>query len=94
MKLIWLPAARRERQHQIAYIGEENPDAAIEIGTAIFRAVENLLDFPQMGRLGRVKGTRELIVSGTPFLVVYRVQPDAIFILRLLHGAQRWPDRC
>ena len=93
MKLIWLPTARRERESQIAYIGEQNPDAAVEIGATIFRAVENLRDFRQMGRPGRVKGTRELVVSGTPFLVVYRVQPDSVFILRLLHGAQRWPDR-
>lgn len=93
MKLVWLPTARRERESQIAYIGEQNPAAAIEIGATIFRAVENLLEFPQMGRLGRVRGIRELVVSGTPFLVVYRLQPDSVYILRLLHGAQNWPDR-
>ena len=86
-----MPEARREREHQIAYIGEDNPTAAIEIGTAIFRAVENLIDFPRIGRPGRVTGTCELVISGTPLLVVYRVAPEAVLGLRLLHGAQRWP---
>ena len=86
-----MPEARREREHQIAYIGDNNPGAAIEIGDAIFRAVGNLLDFPHIGRPGRVTGTRELAISGTPFLVVYRVAPEAVLGLRLLHGAQRWP---
>jgi len=46
-----------------------------------------------MGRLGRVKGTRELVVSGTPYVICYRVEPDAVVILRLLHGAQKWTGK-
>jgi toxin ParE1/3/4 len=46
-----------------------------------------------MGRVGRVAGTRELVLSRTPYIVIYELRgPDEeIYILRLLHGAQRWP---
>ena len=48
---------------------------------------------PQMGRTGRVAGTRELVVPGTPFVVAYRVQRRRVTVLRVLRGAQRWPRR-
>jgi toxin ParE1/3/4 len=44
-----------------------------------------------MGRPGRVTGTRELVISGTPFVVIYRLQEQSIEVLRLLHSAQQWP---
>ena len=91
MRITWLPIAARDRQNQLAYIGERNPSAAISMGDAIEAAVRNLVDHPRMGRLGRVKGTRELVVTGTPYVIIYRVEPDAVVLLRLLHGAQRWP---
>ena len=91
MRIEWLPNAARDRESQIAYIGERNPQAAIGMGDAIQAAVRNLVDHPRMGRPGRVKGTRELVVSGTPYVIAYRVEPDVTVILRLLHGAQRWP---
>jgi toxin ParE1/3/4 len=50
-----------------------------------------LLAHPQMGRPGRVAGTRELVISSTPFVVIYRLQGQSIEVLRLLHSAQQWP---
>jgi toxin ParE1/3/4 len=47
--------------------------------------------YPEIGRPGRIAGTRELRITGTPLLLVYRLEPEAIVVLRLLHGAQRWP---
>jgi len=91
VRITWLPIAARDRQNQLAYIGERNPSAAISMGDAIEAAVRNLVDHPRTGRLGRVKGTRELVVTGTPYVIIYRVEPDAVVLLRLLHGAQRWP---
>ncbi len=93
MRVEWLPAAERNRENQLAYIGERNPWAAIEMGDAIEAAVHHLADNPHMGRLGRGKRTRELVVSGTPYVIAYRVEPDAVVILRLLHGAQKWPSK-
>jgi len=63
------------------------------MGDAIEAAVRNLVDYPHLGRPGRVKGTRALVVSGTPYVIAYRVEPDAAVILRLLHGAQQWPSK-
>lgn len=58
----------------------------------IARAAESLLAYPNLGRQGRVRGTRELVVLGTPFVIPYRVKEGRIEILAVLHGARRWPD--
>ena len=91
MSIEWLPEAVRNRGAQLAYIGERNPAAAVEVGDAIERTISRLADYPESGRPGRVPGTGELVVTGTPFIVVYRVEAATIIILRVLHGAQRWP---
>ncbi|MEK7438045.1 MAG: type II toxin-antitoxin system RelE/ParE family toxin [Pseudomonadota bacterium] len=93
MKLLWLRGAIADRDAQIDYIAQENPTAAIEQGDRIEHQVSQLIDHPEMGRPGRNKGTRELVVSRTPFIVVYRVKPRAgrIELMRVLHGSQQWP---
>lgn len=91
MRIEWLPEAHRSLTPQIAWIADHDPWAAIDIGDAVEVAVGRLADFPAMARPGRVPGTRELVVTGTPYLVVYRLGPDRITVLRVLHGAQRWP---
>jgi toxin ParE1/3/4 len=91
VKVEWLPAAEENRSSQLAYIGERNPWAAIDMGDAIESAVLRLAEQPRSGRPGRVAGTRELVISGTPYVIAYRVEPAAVVILRLLHGAQKWP---
>lgn len=58
----------------------------------IRQAVSHLDRQPRMGRLGKLEGTRELVVPGTPFIVVYRVANGVVEILRIIHGAQHWPD--
>jgi toxin ParE1/3/4 len=93
VRLEWLPIALRDRDSQIAYIAERNPWAAIDIGDTIEVAVGRLIDYPHSGRPGRIAGTRELIIGGTPFVIAYRVETGAVVILRLLHGAQQWPSR-
>jgi len=91
--LRWLPRALRDRDAQIDYIAERSPRAAIEQGDKIAHQIDTLLDHPKIGRLGRVAGTRELVISGTPFIVIYRLRPRAqrIELIRLLHGAQQYP---
>ena len=58
---------------------------------AIYDAADFLKDMPHRGRSGRKQGTRELIVSGFPFIVIYRVGKEAVEIVRILHGSQQWP---
>lgn len=91
MRIAWLPAAQRSLEAQLAWIADRDPWAAIDVGDAIDAAVSRLADFPTIARAGRVAGTRELVVIGTPYVVVYRVDPEAVRILRVIHGAQRWP---
>ena len=61
------------------------------MGDAIDFSVGQLADHPRLGRPGRVRGTRELVVAGTPYVIAYRIEADAVVILRLLHGKQKWP---
>lgn len=75
-----------------AYISEENPDAAARTVMRVLEAIEGLLEFPNIGRPGRVPGTRELVVSRTPFIAVYKVKSNVIWVLRVIHGARRWSD--
>jgi toxin ParE1/3/4 len=49
------------------------------------------LTFPHRGRPGKKENTRELVLSPLPYIVVYRIAGDAVNILRILHGAQKWP---
>jgi len=75
-----------------AYIARDNPPAADRQVERVLAAVAGLLRFPEIGRPGRRAGTRELVVSRTPYVVAYRLRADAIEILRVMHGRQRWPD--
>ncbi len=73
------------------YISQDNPEAARRVVSRLWTAVKTLAQQPEMGRPGRVYGTRELVVSDTPFVVPYRVVGSEIQILRVLHGARDWP---
>ena len=91
--LVWLPEASLERFKQLDYIAQDNPLAAADQDDEIERQVDALLQaHPKLGRAGRVKGTRELVISRTPFIVAYRLKAQRIEVIRFLHGAQRWPD--
>jgi len=73
------------------FIALDSLQAAERMAARVKEAVEYLTEFPNMGRPGRVSETRELVVSGTPFIVIYRVKAPAIEILRVLHHAKKWP---
>jgi toxin ParE1/3/4 len=90
-RIEWLPAASTHRFEQLDYIAQDNPLAAISQDEHIEHQVNMLMQHPEMGRIGRKKGTRELVISRTPFIVVYRIQGTRIEIIRLLHSSQQWP---
>lgn len=92
MHLRWSAFARADREAIFDYIEADNPRAAVAIDERIRARVMGLAQFPQMGRPGRVEGTRELVISGTPYIAAYRIDGEAIRILRVLHGAQQWPE--
>ena len=91
MNIVWSPEAIEDLASLRAYIAEDNPAAVRRV--VLDKNVEQLLpDNPQIGRAGRVPGTRELVVPRTPYIVPYRIQHTKIQILRVYHGARRWPD--
>jgi toxin ParE1/3/4 len=91
--LEWLPTAQRDFDDLVDYIANDHPIAAIEQGDEIEAQTSLLKDHPRMGRPGRVKGTRELVIVRSPFIVAYRIKGKSVQILRVLHGAQQWPER-
>jgi len=93
MRLDWLPRALLDFNEIIDFIAVDDQVAAIAQGDEIESQVAGLLDNRHLGRQGRVKGTRELVVVRTPYIVAYRVKKEAIQILRILHGARLWPAR-
>ncbi|HWZ43548.1 MAG TPA: type II toxin-antitoxin system RelE/ParE family toxin [Candidatus Saccharimonadales bacterium] len=93
MRVKWLTTALRNLDIEAEFIARDNPAAAARVVASIRDSVESLTSFPAMGRAGRVPGTRELVVSGTPYIVPYRVRGDEIQILRVFHGARKWPRR-
>ncbi|HEY4899813.1 MAG TPA: type II toxin-antitoxin system RelE/ParE family toxin [Terriglobales bacterium] len=92
MRVRWLRIARANLNAEAEYIAQDNPGAAARMVLRLVQAVERLKTHPGMGRPGRVSGTRELVVPGTPYLIPYRVRGDSIEVIRVLHSAHRWPE--
>jgi toxin ParE1/3/4 len=93
MQIRWSPAATEDLFHIVEFIRRENGSAAQRVAKTIYDHVSSLSSFPQLGKQGRVDGTRELSVPSLPFIVVYRVFQDAVEIAGVIHGAQRWPPQ-
>lgn len=92
MKIEWHPRAAADLVELVTYIATESPEAAYRVHDEIQRQIGLLLMLPEMGRLGRVPGTRELVITDTPYIAAYRFGRDKVTILRLLHGARKWPS--
>ena len=91
MKVTWSSTAIEDLKNLRTFIGQEDPAAAEATGHKILVSVEQLLAFPGSGRPGRVPGTRELVVTGTPYVLPYTVVGQEIRIAAVLHGARKWP---
>ncbi len=94
MRLVWTRRATRHLQAAYDYWArEKSEDAADKMQERIFSAVELLQNHPELGRQGRVPGSRELVLTPTPFVIAYRVRREKIEIVALLHAARKWPGR-
>jgi addiction module RelE/StbE family toxin len=93
LRIRWTRRASEQLEAAFDFVSEENVSAAEKQGKIIERAVEQLTDFPEMGRPGRVYGTRELLIQSTPYIAAYRLNGSIVEILALLHGARRWPTQ-
>ncbi|MGO4334794.1 type II toxin-antitoxin system RelE/ParE family toxin [Labrys sp. KB_33_2] len=90
MRIVWRESALADVERAIGYITLESPGNAEQQLSRIEQRVQVLVDHPRMGRVGRVTGTRELVVPRTHFVIAYSLGED-VELIRILHGAQQWP---
>lgn len=87
----WTKRALENLIEEARYIAERDPDAADRTLERIGNAVKTLAQYPAIGRPGRVAGTRELVIAGTPYIIPYRVRSQQVEILRVFHSSRKWP---
>ncbi|MGH2376309.1 MAG: type II toxin-antitoxin system RelE/ParE family toxin [Vicinamibacterales bacterium] len=92
MKVVWFPRALNDISNIEHFIEQDNPTAARRVEQRIKGVVRLLGEHPHMGRPGRVSGTREFVVSGTPYIIAYTVFGDRVAILAVMHSSRQWPD--
>lgn len=92
MKIVWTDPARQDLRDIFEFIAEDNPKAARSLLAEIKERVCVLVNQPQLGRGGRVEGTRELVLTGTHYILPYRVKDQQIQILAVFHTSRKWPD--
>jgi len=93
VKLIWSPEARIDLREMVLYLSAKNPYAAKALYQRIETVATEIIDTPYIGRPGRVPGTRELVIANTPYILPYQIRSDFIEILRVYHGARKWPKQ-
>jgi plasmid stabilization system protein ParE len=91
LPIIWTAPARAQIAELYDYIAESSLSAADHQVATIADSANRLAIFSEIGRPGRRSGTRELVIAGTPYIVVYRIRESTVRILAVMHGAQRWP---
>lgn len=91
MKIRWTIQAADDLESVYEFISEISLRSANELVDRILADIDNLERFPQLGRAGRIENTRELVIPGTPFIVVYRMLHGVVEILGIFHGARKWP---
>ncbi len=92
MRLVWTTAAVADLEQISDYLFENNPEFAATTIQSIFESASELKLFPRRGRPGRKESTRELVLTQLPYLIVYEVVDQSVRVLRVLHGARRWPE--
>jgi len=92
VRVVWSPRAIEHLVKLRSHIASDNPAAAAHVAAALVGAVERLAGLPNLGRPGRIAGTRELIVPGTPYVIPYRVRHTIIEVIAVFHGRHKWPD--
>lgn len=91
MRVVITAQAEADLDGHFAYILERNPEAAVRVYEAVVGQAHDLADFPGRARPGRVPGTRELVITGYPYIVVFELTADEVVILHVNHSRQQWP---
>lgn len=87
-EIVWSPLALARLQEIRAFTGRDNPRAAARVTTRLVAVVQALIDYPLLGRPGIDPETRELIVGGTPYIILHEVKAKRILIRTVWHAAQ------
>lgn len=91
MRLVWTRQAHNDRKEIREHIARDNPVAALKLDELVSENVSRLVAYPQLGRSGRVSGTRELVAHQNS-IVIYDIDADFVRVLRILHARRQWPD--
>jgi addiction module RelE/StbE family toxin len=91
MRLRWTASAARDLENITNYLFGEAPQNAPRLVRSIYEAIGGLEKFPRRGRIGKKRGTRELVLAPLPYVVVYETSEEFVRIVRILHAAQQWP---
>ncbi len=94
MRLEWSAWAQADRDAIFDTIEADNPCAAVAVDKWISDRVKVLGQLPRSGRPGRVEGTRELVITRTPYIVAYHIIGETVRILRVPHSSRQWPTTC
>ena len=92
MRVKWLRQALLDLDEIATYINADSPAIAAKVVVNIITAVSLLREQQGIGRAGRVPGTKELLVTGLPYIVPYRVKDETVQILRVYHTSRKWPN--
>ena len=92
MRVKWLRRALLNLDHEANYIAQDNPRAAAEFVLHLRDSALMPGEQPNLGRPGRIPGTRELVVANLPYILPYRVRSDTVEILRVFHTSRKWPE--
>ena len=92
VQVIWSGPALRDVNDHVKFIKLRNPAAAPKVRARIRGSVEHLEVFPRAGRIGRLPGTREVVLTEYPYIIRYRIATDQIQILRVFHQSTSWYD--
>ena len=85
MKLEWSRLALNDFENATDYIAQENPEAARQVAARILEATRRLGDYPYIGHPGDDPEQREWLVSRTPYVLIYEIHDDTIYIARVWH---------
>lgn len=89
VEIVWSPLALARLTEIRAYVAKDKPEAAARLATRIVSLVEALREHPYLGRTGAAPGIRELVIGGTPYIVLYETQAGSVTISTIWHGKQR-----
>lgn len=91
MQVRWTSAAANDLENIANYLFDKTPENAARLIREVYDTASSLKNFANRGRAGKKAGTRELVMPALPYVIVYDVRGDTVYIVRILHSSQDWP---